>query len=152
MKNDMNEIIKICDKISSYSKCPMSNSNPIVCAKNILRLHINGDKNNYLKLKAQLEYYYNFEEAQLSNIALNVSVASLAISSIIGSASLTATYLKTETFISLSKSIMEMLILILLIVSIFFLTPRMFNKCTWRRKRWLTYIKYALEGMENEFK
>ena len=135
----MNEIIKICDEISSYSKCPMSNSNPIVCAKNILRLHINGDKNNYLKLKAQLEYYYNFEEAQLSNIALNVSVASLAISSIIGSASLTATYLKTETFISLSKSIMEMLILILLIVSIFFLNTTYVQQMYMEKKK-MAYI------------
>lgn len=152
MKDDMNEIIKICDELSSYNKCPMCNSNPIVCAKNILRLHINGDKNNYLKLKAQLEYNYNFDETGLSLTAFIVSVFSLIITSVVGVATIAATYLDHDSLILIAKNVMGIIALILLILLVLFVIPRIFNKRMWRRKRWLTYIKYALEGMENEFK
>ncbi|MFR8370158.1 MAG: hypothetical protein ACLVCM_12020, partial [Lachnospira sp.] len=72
----------------------------------------------------------NFEEITMSSIALIISVCSLLVS------------------ISSDISIILFVCISLLII---FIACRIHNHTIWGRKRWLTYIKYALEDIEKNF-
>ena len=129
-KDNRDEIIKICDELEKKRSSSLYNFEPIESAIDTLKLYISNDYNILLKYKAQLEYHYNFEELTLSTLALIISVCSLLDS------------------ICTSDSIKLM---ILISLSIFFIIYRIHNHKIWRRKQWLTYIKYALEDIEKDF-
>lgn len=147
----MDEIILICDSLEECKRRQICNYNPIVCAKSILKEYIGDDYNILLKYKAQLEYNYNFEDNTMSSISLITSAISLIISAVIGMADIASSYLNLETNKLIAANVIEIIIVLLIIVMIIFIVPRIYNKLMWRRKRWLTYIKYALEDIEKDF-
>lgn len=126
----MDEIILICDSLEECKRRQICNYNPIVCAKSILKEYIGDDYNILLKYKAQVEYHYNFEEITMSSIALIISICSLLV--------------------SISNNIYIILFVCILLLAIF-IPCRIYNHPIWSRKKWLTYIKYALEDIEKDF-
>lgn len=129
-KDNRDEIIIICDLLEECKKRQICNYNPIVCAKSVLKEYIGNDYNILLKYKAQIEYNYNFEEITMSSIALIISVCSLLV--------------------SISSDISIILFVCISLLTIF-IACRIHNYTIWGRKRWLTYIKYALEDIEKNF-
>lgn len=150
-KDNRDEIIIICDLLEECKKRQICNYNPIVCAKSVLKEYIGNDYNILLKYKAQVEYNYNFEENVMSSIALIISAISLIISAIIGVADVASSYLSQETNKLISINVIEIIAVLMIIVLIVFIIPRIYNRLMWKRKRWLTYIKYALEDIEKDF-
>lgn len=129
-KDNRDEIIKICDELENKKKHTLYNFEPMESTIDTLRFYIDNNYNILLKYKAQVEYNYNFEEITMSSIALIISVCSLLVS------------------ISSDISIILFVCISLLII---FIACRIHNHTIWGRKRWLTYIKYALEDIEKNF-
>lgn len=150
-KDNRDEIIKICDELENKKKHTLYNFEPMESTIDTLKFYINDNYNIFLKYKAQVEYHYNFEENTMSSISLITSAISLIISAIIGIADIASSYLDLGTNKLIAMNVIEIIIVLLVIIMIIFIVPKIYNKLMWSRKRWLTYIKYALEDIEKNF-
>jgi hypothetical protein len=150
-KDNRDEIIKICDDLENEKKHTFYNFNPIESTKDTLKRHINDDKNNFIKLKAQLEMHSYDENTTSTMIAYITSIISLIITCIINIINLESNYLDKLKFMYVCQNGIIIIAVFMLLLSVIHIIPRLFNKLTFRRKKWLTYIKYALEDIEKDF-
>lgn len=151
-KDNRDEIIKICDELDKEKKHTRYNYNPIQSAKNSLENYINDNYDNYLQLKAELDIHLKFNENTFTNLAFIFSFFSL-ISTLVMNIFNIWNILKCNNSVNeIGNNVIIVnlffLILILVLTSSIYCN---YNKNT-KREKWLSYIKYALESIEQNFK
>ncbi len=151
-KDNRDEIIKICDELDKEKKHTLYNFNPIQSAKNSLENYINDNYDNYLKLKAELDIHLKFNETSFTNLAFIFSFFSLVTTIAMNIFNIWIT-LKWDD--SINKMGYNAIFLNLFFLIIILITTSSiycnYNKNA-KREKWLSYIKYSLEDIEQEFK
>lgn len=151
-KDNRDEIIKICDELDEEKKHTLYNFDPIKSTKDTLENHINDNYDNYLQLKAELDIHLKFNENTFTNLAFIFSFFSL-ITTLVMNIFNIWNILKCKNSINDIGNAAIFVNLFFLIL-IFILTSSIYcnyNKNT-KREKWLSYINYALESIEQKFK
>ena len=152
MKNNRDEIIKICDELEYDKKITIYNYKQIKSTKNILENHINDNYDNYLKLKAELDIHLKFNETSFSNLAFIFSFFSLVTTIAMNVFNIWVTLKWDDSINEMGYNTilfnLFLLIILLIITSLLYCN---YSKNA-KREKWLSYIKYSLEDIEQEFK